>query len=162
MTIAVAGNLPAAGVVVADVNLKLIWDVISAIKIGNTGYIIVVDDSGRLIAHPDMSLVLRGSASSDDFAGLTHALKATNGSAVVTTANAGKAVVAVSVNVGKPDWTAIAVQPTAEAFSPIRAALRRSLVLIVIGALITLLLAYWLLSPMSGPGPPPGGGEKGR
>jgi class 3 adenylate cyclase len=151
MRIAVAGNLPAAGVAVADVNLKLIWDVIAAIKIGNTGYIIVVDDSGRLIAHPDMSLVLRGSASSDDFSRLTRALKATNGSAVVTTANAGKTVVAVSVSVGKPDWTAIAVQPAAEAFSPIRAALWRSLVLVAIGTLITLLLAYWLASRMSGP-----------
>jgi class 3 adenylate cyclase len=148
---AVAGNLPAAGVAVADVNLKLIWDVIATIKIGNTGYIVVVDDSGRLIAHPDMSLVLRGSASSDDFARLTRALKATNGSAVVTTANAGKTVVAVSVNVGKPDWTAIAVQPTAEAFSPIRSALWRSLVLIAIGTLITILLAYWLANRMSGP-----------
>ena len=151
MRMAVAGNLPAAGVAVADVNLKLIWDVIAAIKIGNTGYIVVVDDSGRLIAHPDMSLVLRGSASANDFARLTRALKATNGSAVVTTANAGKTVVAVSVNVGKPDWTAIAVQPTAEAFSPIRAALWRSLVLIAIGTLITLLLAYWLANRMSGP-----------
>src|SRR5262249_26545858 len=90
-------------------------------------------------------------ASSNDFVGLTHALKATNGSAVVTTANAGTAVVAVSVNVGKPDWTAIAVQPIAEAFSPIRAALWRSLVLIAIGTLITALLAYWLASRMSGP-----------
>ena len=151
MRMAVAGNLPAAGVAVADVNLKLIWDVIATIKIGNTGYIVVVDDSGRLIAHPDMSLVLRGSASSDDFARLTRALKATNGSAVVTTANAGKTVVAVSVNVGKPDWTAIAVQPTAEAFSPIRSALWRSLLLIAIGTLITILLAYWLANRMSGP-----------
>jgi len=151
MRMAVAGNLPAAGVAVADVNLKLIWDVIATIKIGNTGYIVVVDHSGRLIAHPDMSLVLRGSASSDDFTRLTRALKATNGSAVVTTANAGKTVVAVSVNVGKPDWTAIAVQPTAEAFSPIRSALWRSLVLIAIGTLITILLAYWLANRMSGP-----------
>ena len=37
MRIAVAGNLPAAGVAVADVNLKLIRDVIAAIKIGKTG-----------------------------------------------------------------------------------------------------------------------------
>jgi HAMP domain-containing protein len=151
MRIAVAGSLPAAGVAVADVNLKLIWDVIAAIKIGKTGYVVVVDDSGHLIAHPDMSRVLRGSASFDDFARLTHALKATNGSAVVTTADTGKAVVAVSVNIGKPDWTAIAVQSTAEAFSPIRAALWRSVVLIAIGTLITLLLAYWLASRMSGP-----------
>ena len=151
MRIAVAGNLPAAGVAVADVNLKLIWDVIAAIKIGNTGHIIVVDDSGRLIAHPDMSLVLRGSASLDDFKRLNQTLNATNGSAVVTTADAGKTVVAVSVSVGNPGWNVIAVQPISEAFEPIRAALWRSLCLIAIGTLVTLALAYWLADRMSGP-----------
>jgi len=60
MRIAVAGNLAAAGVAIADVNLKLIWDVIAAIRIGETGHAIVVDDAGRLIAHRDISQVLRG------------------------------------------------------------------------------------------------------
>lgn len=44
MRIAVAGNLPAAGVAVAEVNLKLIWDVIAEIRIGQTGYAMIVDD----------------------------------------------------------------------------------------------------------------------
>jgi len=48
------------GVTVADINLKLIWDVISQIKIGQNGYAYVVDRQGRLVAHPDISLVLRG------------------------------------------------------------------------------------------------------
>jgi adenylate cyclase len=151
MRIAVAGNLPAAGVAIAEVNLKLIWDVIAEIKIGDTGHIIVVDDSGRLIAHPDMSLVLRGIASSGDFKRLNHTLNATNGSAVVTTAEAGKGVVAVSASVGDPGWNVIAVQPISEAFEPIRAALWRSVILVAIGTLITLALAYWLASRMSGP-----------
>jgi len=58
MTIAVAGNRAADGIAIADINLKLIRDVIAAIKIGQTGHAFVVDDSGRLIAHPDISLVL--------------------------------------------------------------------------------------------------------
>ena len=151
MKIAVAGNVAATGVAVADVNLKLIRDVVAAIKIGKTGYIIVVDDSGRLIAHPDMSLVLRGVASSDDINRLRNSLNATNGAAVVTTADGGEAVVAVSVSVGDPAWNVIAVQPISEAFELIRAALWRSLILVAIGTLITLALAYWLANRMSGP-----------
>ena len=50
----------AAGVTVAEVNLKLIWDVVSQIKVGKDGYAYVVDRQGRLVAHPDISLVLRG------------------------------------------------------------------------------------------------------
>src|SRR5215472_9860317 len=59
MTMAVAQSGRNAGVTVAEVNLKLIWDVITAIKIGKTGYAYVVDDKGRLITHPDISRVLR-------------------------------------------------------------------------------------------------------
>ena len=44
----------------AEVNLKLIWDVVSQIKVGKDGYAYVVDRQGRLVAHPDISLVLRG------------------------------------------------------------------------------------------------------
>ena len=46
MRIAVAGNRAAAGIVVADINLKLIWDIIAAIRIGDTGHVLVVDDFG--------------------------------------------------------------------------------------------------------------------
>ena len=44
---------------IAQVNLKLIWDVVSKIKVGEHGRAYVVDSGGRLIAHPDISLVLR-------------------------------------------------------------------------------------------------------
>src|SRR6202048_3096066 len=59
MTLALAGTRRDAGVSVAEVNLKLIWDVILQIKVGDRGQAYVVDGQGRLIAHPDISLVLR-------------------------------------------------------------------------------------------------------
>src|SRR3954466_15028875 len=59
MTLAVAGTRRDAGVSVAEVNLKLIWDVVSQIKVGERGHAYVVGPEGRLIAHPDISLVLR-------------------------------------------------------------------------------------------------------
>jgi signal transduction histidine kinase len=59
MTLAMAGNRKEAGVSIAEVNLKLIWDVVSQIKVGEHGHAYVVGAQGRLIAHPDISLVLR-------------------------------------------------------------------------------------------------------
>jgi sensor c-di-GMP phosphodiesterase-like protein len=59
MTIAIAHSGQNPGVTTAEMNLKLVWDVISAIHIGDKGYAFVVDRAGRLIAHPDLSLVLR-------------------------------------------------------------------------------------------------------
>ena len=46
------------GALVAEVNLKFTWDVVARIQVGKAGYAYVVDSSGELIAHPDISLVL--------------------------------------------------------------------------------------------------------
>src|SRR6201985_3889267 len=59
MTLALAGTRKDAGVSIAEVNQKLIWDVVSNIKVGEHGHAYVVGSQGRLIAHPDISLVLR-------------------------------------------------------------------------------------------------------
>ncbi|QHO79034.1 adenylate/guanylate cyclase domain-containing protein [Bradyrhizobium sp. CCBAU 051011] len=151
MRIAVAGNRAAAGVVVADINLKLIWDIIAAIKIGDTGHALVVDDSGRLIAHPDISLVLRSGAGAADFNRLESEVSAANGSAVTTTGEDGTPVVALSVRAPNVGWTVIAQQPVLEAFESIRAALWRSLILIGLGIVFALVLAYWRACRMWGP-----------
>jgi adenylate cyclase len=150
MRIAVAGNLPAAGIAVADVNLKLIWDVMAAIRIGGTGYAMVVDDSGHLIAHPDISLVLRGRTGSVDFGRIKHLVGITSGGAVIT-GEKGNPVVALSVHAPEIGWTVIAMQPVLEAFASIRAALWRSSLLIAFGVLTALALAYWRAHRMSGP-----------
>ena len=55
-----ADRARANGVTVAVINSKLIWDVITAIHVGRLGDAFVLDHSGRLVAHPDISLVLRG------------------------------------------------------------------------------------------------------
>jgi class 3 adenylate cyclase len=151
MRIAVAGNRAAAGIVVADINLKLIWDIIASIKIGDTGHALVVDDSGRLIAHPDISLVLRSGAGAGEFDRLKSVVSAANGSAVTTTGEDGKPVVALSVRAPNVGWTVIAQQPVQEAFESIRAALWRSLVLISLGIAFALVLAYWRACRMWGP-----------
>src|ERR1700691_6126186 len=59
MTLSLAGTRRDTGVSIAQVNLKLIWDVLSKIKFAGHGRAYVVDAAGRLIAHPDISLVLR-------------------------------------------------------------------------------------------------------
>src|SRR5688572_19900136 len=77
MTLALAGTRRDAGVSIAEVNLKLIWEVISKIKVGERGYAYVVDGQGRLIAHPDISLVLRNT----DMSGLQQVKAARAGEA---------------------------------------------------------------------------------
>jgi len=151
MTIAVTGNYAATGTAIAEINLKLIWDTIAAIKIGDTGHAFVIDDNERLIAHPDISLVLRGDVGSRDFASLKSVLAAAHGGAAVAKDSEGSDIVAAAARTGNVDWTVIAQQPVSEAFESIRAALWRSMVLVVIGAFLAVALAYWLAYRMSRP-----------
>src|SRR5947199_3458694 len=59
MTLSLAGTRKDAGVSIAEVNLKLIWDVVSQIKVGEHGHAYAVAAQGELIADPDIGLVLR-------------------------------------------------------------------------------------------------------
>jgi hypothetical protein len=59
MTIALAGTRLDAGVSVVEVKLKVILDSVAQMKVGNSGQAYVVDAQGRLIAHPEVSLVKR-------------------------------------------------------------------------------------------------------
>ena len=47
------------GVTVADINLKFVWDVVASPVLGAGSLAYVVTDEGTLVAHPDISLVLK-------------------------------------------------------------------------------------------------------
>ena len=153
MTVAVAGAREINGITVAVINLKLIWDVISAIHVGQSGDAFVLDHSARLVAHPDISLVLRGD---DDPAAarLKDLQKAAHGGGGQTAdgVNAeGRPVIAAMAPIPGPGWTAFVEQPTSEAFGPIRAALWRTGLLLLTGAMFAACLAYFLADRMAGP-----------
>ncbi|GIQ79197.1 hypothetical protein BraRD5C2_76510 [Bradyrhizobium sp. RD5-C2] len=143
LTIALVGNRSAVGAVIAEVNLKLIWDVVSAIKVGETGLAFVLDRPGRLIAHPDISLVLRGveETTSQPFRAIRDAIGPRAGFATSRDAQ-GRQVAASEAPVAGPDWTVVVAQPLSEAYAPIYAALRRTTVLLAGSTIFAGLLAY--------------------
>jgi adenylate cyclase len=150
MTVAVAGARETYGVTVAVINLKLIWDVISAIHVGGSGDAFVLDPAGRLVAHPDISLVLRGE---DDPAAarLKELQQATSGETVEGRDAEGRAVIAATAPIRGPDWTAFVEEPASEAFTPLRAALWRTGFLLLAGAIFAAGLGYLLARRMTGP-----------
>jgi adenylate cyclase len=153
MTIAMSGNRPSVGVVVAEVNLKLIWDVIAAIRIGETGHAFVLDGPGRLVAHPDISLVLRGA---DDvtlapFREIREAVRRAGADVATSRSTGGIAVAAAATPVAGPDWTVVVEQPLSEAFGPIYAALWRTSGLLLAGGAFAGLLAFIFARRMTKP-----------
>jgi signal transduction histidine kinase len=126
-----------SGVTIAEVNLKLIWDVVSQIKVGKEGYAYVVDRLGRLVAHPDISLVLRGTDMSR-LAQVAAALKpqGQDGGPVDATNRTGVSVLSAHAAIPALGWLVFVEVPTAEAQQPVIDAGLRALGLLVLGLLI--------------------------
>ena len=146
LPMAIRGERRAAGVVVAEVDLRFVWDVINEIQVGNRGVAFVVDAGGRLIAHPDMSLVLRA----PDLGHLPHVRAARNEPAgdrsVSITASSlagGPAMSAHSV-IAPLGWYVFVEVPLADAYAPITASLWRSFILLAIGLFAALGIALHL------------------
>src|SRR6266849_3897809 len=152
MTIALAGTRKDAGVSIAEVNLKLIWDVVSQIKVGERGHAYVVGAEGRLIAHPDISLVLRNT----DMSKLVQVQAAQSGS---TDAEAlqgalniqGQEVLTASAPIAPLGWTMFVELPVKEAYASLYAALQRLATVLAAALIFAVLAGIFLARRMVGP-----------
>jgi signal transduction histidine kinase len=145
MTLSLAGTRRDTGVSIAQVNLKLIWDVVSKIKVGEHGRAYVVDSGGRLIAHPDISLVLRNT----DMSRLAQVQGARAGSAAEAVQEAddigGHKVLTAYAPVKPLGWFVFVETPIEEAYAPLyRSILRTGYVLL--GALALAFIAGMFLA----------------
>jgi adenylate cyclase len=152
MTLAVSGARRDAGVSAAEVNLKFIWDVVSQIKVGNGGRAYVVDAQGRLIAHPDISLVLRNT----DFSSLTQvqAARAAGPSpenALSAQDFQGQKVLTAFAPIAPLGWWVFAELPLEEAYAPLIASIKRTGVVLLLGIIGAILAALFLARRMDVP-----------
>ena len=153
MTLAVAGTRK-GGVSFAEVNLKLIWDVVSQIKVGEHGRAYVVDAQGRLIAHPDISLVLRNT----DMSKLAQVLAAQAGQAGGTADELqgarniqGQEVLTASAPILPLGWTMFVELPVEEAYAPLYTALQRLAFVLLAASVFAVLAGILLARRMVGP-----------
>ncbi len=156
ITIAMAGRGQDAGVTVADVNLKFIWDVISQIKIGRAGHAYVVDSRGNLIAHPDISLVLQKTNLSslpqvrDRLAGPPRPGESREEVAIARDLS-GRQILTAHAAIVPLGWLVFVEQPLAEAFAPLYASISRTVILLAVGIGISVLGSLFLARRMVTP-----------
>ena len=145
MTLSLAGARRDTGVSIAQVNLKLIWDVVSGIKVGRHGRAFVVDADGRLIAHPDISLVLRNT----DMSRLAQVQSARGGPAAAEVQEAddisGHRVLTASAPVNPLGWFVFVETPVEEAYAPLYASIQRT-GYVLLGALLLAVIGGMLLA----------------
>lgn len=143
------------GSVEVQLSLKRIHATVASIRFGEKGRAYVVDDRNRLVAHPDLSLVLRreelkhvadlrtpapeGQVRGDSAA---HLITGMRGDRVLTT----------WAQVGKPDWRVFVEQPAIEALRPVYesvlAALAAFAIAVLVAAAASFLLARRLAEPI--------------
>jgi signal transduction histidine kinase len=147
MTLAVAGARSDAGVSAAEVNLTFIWDIVNHIRVGRTGKAYVVDAQGRLIAHPDISLVLRNT----DLSHLTQVRSVLAGAKTADTGQAatgfdvyGERVLATYAKAPPLNWFVFVELPEREANEPLYAAIERSSIIVLSGLILALSAALLL------------------
>jgi two-component system, NtrC family, sensor kinase len=143
-----------ASVSVAEVNLKFIWDVVSQIKVGEHGQAYVVDGEGRLIAHPDISMVLRNT----DLSNLAQVRAARSETAGPTESTQlakdtyGRKVLTASAAIAPLDWTMLVELPVGEAYAPLYSLILRVSILLLVGLLLAfiadLFLVRWIVHPL--------------
>jgi signal transduction histidine kinase len=145
MTLSLAGTRRDTGVSIAQVNLKLIWDVVSKIKVGEHGRAYVVDSAGRLIAHPDISLVLRNT----DMSRLAQVRGARAGSATEAVRETddigGHKVLTAYAPVNPLGWFVFVETPIEEAYAPLYQSILRT-GYVLLGALALAFIAGMFLA----------------
>ena len=151
MTIALAGAIRDAGVSVAEVNLKFIWDLVSQIKVGRRGKAYVVDVAGRLIAHPDLDLVLRNT----DLSGLAQvktgrALVAGMSPEPVQVAKDadGRQVLTTYAAIAPLGWLVFVELPRDEAYQPLYVTIQRTGVVLLAALGLAVLAGMFLARKM--------------
>jgi signal transduction histidine kinase len=142
-----------SGVTVGDANLRFALDPVTSIKVGRAGHAYVVDAAGRLIAHPDISTVLRLT----DLSGLPQVKAALKGDAtpdqraMVASDAAGHSVLTAYEVIPSTGWAVFVEQPLDEAFAPLNASLWRSAVLLVLALVVAVVASLILARRMTGP-----------
>jgi signal transduction histidine kinase len=155
MTIAIpierfAGEV--VGVLIAEVNLKYIWEVVTRITVGLAGYAYVVSHEGDLIAHPDISLVLQR-RNVRHLRQVRVALDGMSDLLIPLPNLTGKKVFAAYAAIPDLGWAVLVERPAAEAYAPLYASIFRTSILLLVGlgmaVLASLLIGRRVVRPLA-------------
>jgi len=133
-------------VIDGQVPLEHIWSLMSKAKIGQSGYMILIDKTGKVLAHPDKDLLLKPLKAPELIEGLLYG----NFTRTSYPLSKGTRVLAASsplsgeVGYVLPEWFVIAVEPENEAFALVKTVQRWAWILIGTGLLFILPLSIGL------------------
>jgi GAF domain-containing protein len=144
------------GTLVAEVDLKFMWDLVDQLKVGQTGYAYVVDNRGNLIAFGDTSRVLRGENErqiltvKEFLQNMTSTTNIVPGVATYTGLRGGT-VVGSYVPLGTPSWAVVTELPWQEAYQSVIQNIIVSIVILLVMAVLTGLAGAFVARRLAAP-----------
>ncbi|MBI3028087.1 MAG: HAMP domain-containing protein [Candidatus Rokubacteria bacterium] len=142
------------GVLLAEINLKTLWDPIADLTVGRGGSAFVVDRVGRLIAHRDYSRVLLGVSLADHPAfRLARAGARDNGRVIEggRRPSDGAGVISAFAIVPRTGWVVIIEEPEATALAGVSRVKRIATALIFVALVGSFGLSYWFSARIARP-----------
>ena len=129
------------GTLVSEIDLKFMWDLVDRLKVGETGYVYVVDNEGNLIAFGDTARVLSGENVKQISEVKEFIENPSSAIDITVDVNSymgllGEKVVGTYVPLGTPQWAVVTELPYREAYRPV--------VQVVATSLVTLLVIAFL------------------
>jgi len=134
------------GTLIAEVNLKFMWDLVGRMQIGKKGLAYVVDMDGNLIAFGDISQVLRGDnlAYLEEVAEFMNNEKHAKGEVRISTGIIGTSVVSNHVSLGVPDWAVVVELPVDEAYEDVFVELSLLGMVLVLSFVLAIVSGFYL------------------
>jgi len=143
------------GTLVAEVNLKFMWDLVDRLEVGETGVAFVVDRQGKLLAFGDVTRVLAGENLShlNEVAQFLEAgeVKEYEHQGELSTGINGETVLGTYVPLGRPDWAVVTELPAAEAYADVIRNIAASGAIILIVAALAGLAGIYLARRLAAP-----------
>lgn len=134
-------------VIKGQLRLNRLWDLIAEVKLGKSGFAYVVDEEGRLIAHPNFNLVLAGPNFSDRptitalLSGMVDSQELNH--TYINEKNV--EVVSSGLNIPQLNWIVVVEQPIREAYNQLYV-LRNLFFTTLLGSFLLLILISFILS----------------
>ena len=129
------------GTLAAEVNLQFMWTLVDQLKVGETGYVYIVDNDGNLIAFRDTDRVLSGEnvrqiSPVNEFT--ANQLLTVNVTPEIKTYTGllGEKVVGTYIPLSAPPWAVVTELPYTEAYAPVFQTLFSSLAAILVMGLL--------------------------
>jgi putative nucleotidyltransferase with HDIG domain len=152
VTVPVKNGTRVKGWLSEDISLKGFWHSITGIHLGEKGYIFVVDENGKVIAHPDWSVVIKG-ANLKTSPQVVRFINKWEGNNISSYKNENNIEVIGTYAVSKKtNWGIIAEQPAKEAYAQLYNLKNKLLALIAVSlasaVFLSIYLGWRLTSPL--------------